>query len=72
MQYIFATDLNALMSFALIILPASQFKGLSPEGSDNKAIIALHADCRLHAGDHSFFNISKHISPVYQHIVIIC
>ena len=43
-QYIFATDLNALSSLALIILPASQFKGLSAAGSDNNAIIALHAD----------------------------
>lgn len=33
-------------------------------GSASKLCIALHADCRDHAGDHSFFKMSKHISPV--------
>lgn len=37
---------------------------LSAAGSDKRVIIARLADCKLHAGDHSFFNISRHISPV--------
>lgn len=45
-------------------LPASQFNGLSAAGADNKAITARQAACKLQAGDHSFFKISKQISPV--------
>ena len=62
--YIFATELNALISFARIMFPASQLSGLSAAGSCKSDIIALHADCKLHAGDHSLFKISKQISPV--------
>src|SRR5690606_26990930 len=47
--------------------PASQLSGLSPSGSLSSAMMALHADCKLQIGDHSFFKISKQISPVCLH-----
>lgn len=47
-----------------IMLPASQFNGESASGSLNNANIARQAACNPHAGDHSFFRISKQTSPV--------
>jgi len=39
---------------------------LSGAGSANNATIARQADCKDQAGDHSFFKMSKQISPVYK------
>jgi hypothetical protein len=62
--YMRAVVLYASMSPPRIIFPASQFNGLSASGSDSKARMARHAACTPHAGLHSFFNISRHTSPV--------
>lgn len=47
-------------------LAASQFKGDEGSGFDNKREIARTVDLSVHAGDHSVFRMSKHISPVYS------
>jgi hypothetical protein len=62
--YILATELKARISFARIIFPASQFNGLSAAGSSRREMIARQADCKFQAGDHSFFRMSRQISPV--------
>lgn len=41
-----------------------QSSHLSCAGSESSAMMALQAEWRLQAGDHSFFRMSKHISPV--------
>lgn len=51
MQYILAMVLNASMSPALIVLPASQFSGLSAFGFSNKFTIALVTDSNVHYAD---------------------
>jgi hypothetical protein len=51
------------MSPALIIFPASQFRGLSALGLLSKAVIALHMASRFQAGHQSDFNTSRQISP---------
>lgn len=44
--------------------PASQFRGLSAAGALNKAKIAWHTLCKVHAGLQAVLRISKQISPV--------
>ncbi len=51
------------------MFPASQFSGLSAAGSARSAIIALQAEDKFQAGDHSAFNISKQISPLYNELL---
>ena len=65
-QHIRVIDRKALKSPARSMFPASQFSGESGAGSDRIATIARQEDCKVHAGDHSFFKISRHISPVYM------
>jgi|TARA_B110000503_G_scaffold60019_1_gene95532 hypothetical protein len=48
------------------MFPASQFSGLSGSGLHSSARIALHTECKVHAGDHASFRISRQISPVLQ------
>lgn len=40
-------------------------RGLSTSWWTIKDIIALHTDCRVHAELYAFFNMWRHISPVY-------
>mmetsp|Transcript_25061 Transcript_25061/g.57589 ORF Transcript_25061/g.57589 Transcript_25061/m.57589 type:complete len:95 (-) Transcript_25061:353-637(-) len=47
-----------------IMFPASQFNGDSASGSDKSANTARQAAWRPHAGDHSFFRMSRQISPL--------
>lgn len=63
--YMRATLANACMSPARTMLPASQLRGLSASGAASSAITARQAACRLQAGDHSFFKMSRQISPVW-------
>ena len=42
---------------------SKSYSYLSCAGSESNATMARHAECKLHAGDHSFFKISKQISP---------
>lgn len=62
--YMAAVVSNAIMSPPRIMLPASQFNGEEASGSDSRAKTARHADRRPQAGLHSFFRISKQMSPV--------
>lgn len=62
--YMRATLAKACRSPARTMFPASQFKGLSASGAESRAMTARQAACRLHAGDHSFFRMSRQISPV--------
>ena len=55
--------LNATMSPARIMFPASQFQGLSTSGSASRAMIARQAPSRLQAGDQFFFRMSRQIDP---------
>ena len=59
------------MSLALSRLPASQFSGLSGAESDMRAMIAWHTDCKVHAGLHAVFKISKQISPVCRQLTVL-
>lgn len=62
--YMCATLAKACLSPARTMLPASQLRGLSASGAASSAITARQAACRLQAGDHSFFKMSRQISPV--------
>ena len=64
MVYIAAVVSNAIVSPPRIMFPASQFNGDDASGSLNKANTARQAACKPQAGDHSFFSMSKQISPV--------
>ena len=57
---------NATMSPARIIFPASQFRGDSALGSLSMDVMALHAELSDQAGVQSFFSTSTQISPVLK------
>ncbi len=57
-------ELNALMSPARIMLPASQLSGESASGSESNAIIAWHTASRPQAGVQDLFSMSRQISPL--------
>ena len=56
----------AMSSRARSMFPASQFRGLSGSGLQSSASTARHTECRVHAGDHASFRMSRQISPVFQ------
>ena len=56
----------AMSSRARSMFPASQFRGLSGSGLHSSASTARHTECRVHAGDHASFRMSRQISPVFQ------
>jgi hypothetical protein len=62
--YMAAVVSNATRSPARIMLPASQLSGDDASGSESRARTARQADRSPHAGDHSFFRMSKQMSPV--------
>ena len=62
--YILAVVWKARSSPPRIIFPASQLRGESASGALRRAMMARHAACNPQAGDHSFFRISKQMSPV--------
>lgn len=64
--YILAMDWYPRTSPERRRFPESQLSGLSGSGWAIKAIIALQTDCRVHAGLHAFFSISRQISPVLK------
>ncbi len=57
-------ELNALISPARIMFPASQLRGESAHGSESNAIIAWHTDRRPQAGVQDVFRMFRHISPL--------
>ena len=56
----------AMSSRARSMFPASQFRGLSGSGLHSSASTARHTECRVQAGDHASFRMSRQISPVFQ------
>eukprot|EP00959_Pyramimonas_sp_CCMP1952_P408911 8569450-Pyramimonas_sp.AAC.1 len=54
---------NNLVAFELNMIPASQLRGLSGSECDISDMMALQTDCRVQAGLHAVFKISKQISP---------
>lgn len=58
------TQTNKQLQKVMLMIPESQFSGLSGSGWAIRAIIALQTDWSVQAGLQAFFKISRQISPV--------